>query len=215
MVGNIPLARSASLQLTGYEKGAMTDPLMAQLAVNEDEYIRAITENALAIEVFADVVSRDGNLDHDATTEVAWLAELGAWERECGAQKLSPIAVLPNRTDPPWLLDLARSRVGETDEAAKIRKHSEFDPGRGYLGHLGEVAMYAGPVSRGVTVLMTREEFETLQLEGSPDSPFVVDATPDDSGLKCTLKISWRHRLEGRPGPVLRLRHFDGTLPSG
>lgn len=206
-VGSVAQARTSSFKLSGYDKGAMTDPLMAQLAINEDESIRDITENILAREVLQDVINRDGVQEREATDMDAWLEELRAWAKQCQDMSTRSLAVFRSRTDPPWLIDLVRKRVSETDEAAQVRKRSEFSEQRGYVGHFGEIALFTGPVPAGVTVLLTIDEFGTLLLEKTGDEAFEVDATPDTTGLKCTLTISWRHKLYGKNGPLLRLRH--------
>lgn len=208
----VPQARAVSFKLSGYDKGAMTDPLMAPVAFNEEESFRSIIQNALAIEVLREVIYRDGVEQREASTVDGWLEELRGWANSCQEMSLRPLAVFPGRVDPPWLHDLIRKRVGETDEAAQVRKRSEFSDRRGYVGHLGEIALFTGPVPSGITALLTIDEFDILQLEAVGDQAFEVEATPDQTGLKCTLTISWRHRLDGKHGPVLRLLHAQSPL---
>ena len=200
-------ARSASLLISGYDKGLMTDPLMAQLAVNEAEWICDIVENDLAYKVLNDVAYRSGAEEREASGREHWLAELRSWATRCHDASIRPLAVIPSRTDPPWLLDLIRDRVGETDEAAQVRKRAEYDVLYGYLGHLGDVALFTGPLREGLTALMSEDEFANLQLGGADGQAFLVSATPDATGLKCTLEIAWKHRLGGKVGPVVRIQH--------
>jgi hypothetical protein len=200
-------SRAASLRISGYDKGAMTKPLMAQLAANEDEWISDIVENALAYEVLNDVVYRIGVEEREASGCEAWLAELRSWAKRCHDVSITPLAVVPSRVDPPWLLDLIRDRVGETDEAAQVRRRTEYDVRHGYIGHLGDVALFTGPLRGGLTALMSVDEFANLQLEGADGQAFLVKATPDATELKCNLEIAWKHRLDGKRGPVARILH--------
>lgn len=204
---SVPQARGASFKLSGYDKGAMTDPPMAQLAANEEDSVRDITENVIALEVLKDVVYRSGVEERKVSNVDAWFEELRLWAKQCQAISLHSLAIFPSRADPPWLIDLVRKRIGETDEAAQVRKRSKFSEQRGYVGHFGEVALFTGPLPAGITALLTLEEFDALQIEKAGDQPFVVEAVPDKTKLRCTLTISWRHRLDGKHGPVLRLRH--------
>jgi len=204
---NLQGARQASFKVSGYDKGAMTEPVMALLAVNEGESMRRLTENVLALEVLKDVVFRQDVEQREIPNLNAWLEELRSWSSRCQEMSLRALAVVPSRVDPPWLNDLIRKRVGEMDEASQVRKRSEFSQRQGYLGHFDDVALFTGPVPAGITALLTIDEFDILRLEAAGDQAFVVDATTDKTGLKCTIAISWRHRLEGKPGPVLRLRH--------
>lgn len=201
-------AKSASFTLSGYSKGAMTDPVMDPLEVNEADYIGNLTANALAFGMLKDVSYREDTDQREASDMEVWCEELRLWASRCQELSLRPLAVVPNRMDPPWLIDLVRKRAGEIDQAARVRKRTEFSNQRGYVGHLGEVALFTGPVSTGMTALLTIEEFESLQLESEGDQTFRVDATADETGLKCTLKISWRQLLSGKKGPVRRLSHL-------
>lgn len=207
MSSHMTAGRASSLRISGYDKGAMTEPLMESLAANEDEWIGDCVENALAYEVLNDVVYRIGVEERKASDRDAWVAELQSWEKRCHNTSITPLAVVPSRIDPPWLLDLIRDRVGETDEAAQVRKRTEYDVRRGYIGHLGDVALFTGPLHGGVTALMSTEEFANLQLEGVSGQAFSVSAIPDATGLKCTLEITWKHRLDGKRGPVARILH--------
>lgn len=200
-------AREASLRISGYDKGAMTEPLMAQLAANEDEWISDTVANTLAYEVLNDVVYRNDAEERKASGREDWLAELRSWAERCHKASISPLAVVPSRIDIPWLLDLIRDRVGETDEAAQVRKRTQYEYLHGYLGHLGDVALFTGPLRSGLTALMSKEEFDNLQLVQADGQAFLVSAKPDATGLKCTLEIAWKHRLNGKKGPVALIMH--------
>lgn len=72
---------------------------------------------------------------------------------------------------------------------------------------MGDVALFTGPLRGGLTALMSVDEFANLQLEGADGQAFLVKATPDATGLKCTLEIAWKHRLDGKKGPIARILH--------
>lgn len=203
----MPEAREASFNIRGYEKGAMTNPPLVWLPLNEDRTIRDITEKVLAREVLHDVVDRGPAQELETLGREAWLEALHDWEKLCLSRSEKPLAIVPSRADPPWLTDLTRKRVGETDEAAPIRKRAEFSEKNGYLGHLGALAIFVGPVPPAVTALTTIDEFQSLVLESTEHAPFVVDAIPDETGLKCTVTIRWRHKLYGKQSPARKLRH--------
>ncbi len=206
--GPLQSGRDASFKVSGYDKGALTEPPMAPVDAQEEEQsFSNMTERALAIEVLRDVVFRADAEEREALNTNSWLEELRDWATKCQSSANHPAAVFPSRVDPPWVSDLVRKRVGETDEAAQVRKRSEFSEQRSYIGHYGEIALFTGPVPAGITALLTIDEFELLLLGMNGDQPFLVDAVPDETGLKCSLTISWRQQLQGTKGPVLRLRH--------
>lgn len=208
-------ASTKSFNITGYDKGRLTDPPMSDIAINEEESIAQVTGQALAIEALQETLrAAEPSIQEINSSDqfVEVLTRFGVEEKNAGRE---PVLIVASRTDPSWLTELARGHTYGDSKAIVFRRIKEFSKQKGYAGHIGDTAIFTGPVPRGEGLLCAKSLFGSLELFSSNGLPIQVTPTTEQDDYRCTLSFSWQQKIEYGRGPAIRLQYRNSNVARG
>lgn len=199
-----PSAKQFTHNVQGWDRGSLTDPPQAPPLGNEQEFVADATAQAVA---FFGIRTALATATAD-TRAVASRAEfedsIRQYGRSATAAGRRPVLLVSSRADPPWLVEMARRPAEGGLPSLRRMKENSGEPG--YVGHIGETAIYVAPIAAGQPVLCDREVLRRVLVLGPADNPFVLNVKDEATPGRCTLQFSWWQLTEVGEGSVLKLK---------
>lgn len=201
-----------TVKMQGLSKGAYTDPPMAQVVVNEDDWWRDVMSRQAAHVVWRDVLHAATFQDVDGRSpDEFWSAvrDGSSRMREAGQD---PVLVVSSTSDPSWLLDWRWQR--RTDQAAKPADLViTFEPGQAeaYEFSMNGTRVYRGQTVYGAAYLVPRQLLQRVRYHDYGDGLSVslaFETDPEDP-WRGTMHASFQREVDLGPGEIYRIRYTD------
>lgn len=190
------------LILQRLDKGEYTEPPMAQLSVNEEDWFAKTMENRVASFVMAQILQQLHSETADGSTADRYWAQVKRFRDRSVAAGHRPALLVENPTIPDWIWEwsLTEWEVNrEPPYGLALTRDKAFQGKTGYLGNFGDVAVFNAPLPPGGSYLITLDALE--RIEFTKHGGGFVEATwqaveGDDRLIDITL--SWRFKLHLR-----------------
>ena len=187
---------------TGWDKGSLTRPRMAEPVSNEDEYIRDSVRQTAASGVVRDLLQAADSRIQGVANRGEFRAQVEKFGRDAVSAGRRPLLLVSSSADPAWLIELARR--GQVDGGVPpFRKLAGVEQTASYCGHIGDTEVHTAPVPRGESVLCVQSLFERLEIP----TTVLASTLPEAEPHRCTLKLQWNQRASFDGSDVLRLQH--------
>ena len=201
-----------TLSVSGLSKGAYTDPPMAQLVINEEEWWRDAVSGQVAAVVWRDVLAKANFQELEARTpEEFWEAvrDGSARIREAGHD---PLLVVGTLADPEWLLDWRwPHRRGGAPKPSDLVITREEGQVEAYEFTMNETPVYRAATAYGVAYLMAAQLMRRLRYHEFGDGlPVRLRFESDPANPKLgTMHASFQRAVELGGGEAFRIRWAD------
>jgi hypothetical protein len=192
-----------SMRITGWDKGSLTRPRLAEPVSNENEYVRDLVRQTLAIEVVRDVLTLNSTKLQGVATRQEFLEEVERFGREAVANGGRALLLVSSRADPPWLIELARRDQSGGELPIFRRVATPGGHPASYCGNIGDTEVHVAPVPRGESILCTASVFQRLEVSVEVQ----VVTRPESDPYRCSLEIGWGQRADFDGGETIRLQH--------
>ena len=199
------------LRLNSVERGAYTDPLMADIAANEESWWAETMKDQVAAVVLSDVLQRAAIEEVVVSTPEDYWAKIRGSAPEFSSGNREALLLVESEFDPRWLHDWRWGRFDPQSFAKPddlVISQTGRKPSAGYLFHMNSIAVYRAPVGRNASLLLTSTIFRKLEFtKFGSGLPVEVDFVPDDANAaRGTIAVKYARRaLVGDLG-VLRIR---------
>lgn len=206
-----------TLRMNGLSKGAYTNPPMAQVVINEEEWWRDAMSGQVAAVVWWDVVCKAEFEELEGRTpEEFWIAvrDGSARIRDAG---LEPLLVIGNVTDPEWLQDWCwPHRQGGVPKPADLvitREEGQVD---GYEFTMNNTPVYRAQTAYGVAYLIPRQLLRRLRYHQYDDGlPVSLRFEADDKNAWLgTMHATFQRDIELGEVDAYRIRWRDAPEAS-
>lgn len=198
---------SYTLRIGNQDKGAYTDPQMAQPISNEEEWWRHTMEKYVASVTWRDVLdAAPFEALEGRTPEAFWASvrDSAAALRELGHE---PILVVGSITEPRWLYDWRVRREDRHPKPADLTINREADRPDGYEFSLNETPIFRGQSFYGEAYLIPRALLKLARFHRY-DNGLCVDVRfqddPNDA-WRGTLLAEFQHVVELETLPTYKI----------
>lgn len=201
-----------TVTMKGQSKGAFTDPPMAQVVINEDDWWRDVMSRQVAHVVWRDVLHFATFQDVDGRSpDEFWSAVRDGSTRMRDAGQ-DPVLVVSSTSDPSWLLDWRwQSRANRTAKPADLV--ITFEPGQveAYEFSMNGTPVYRGQTVYGAAYLVPRQLLQRVHYHDYGDGLSVsasFETDPEDP-WRGTVHASFQREVDLAPGDIYRIRYAD------
>lgn len=165
------------LILKKMNRGNFTSPLMAQLAINETEWISETMKHNVAAIVLRIVLDQAKNENVETTAEETYWKALKEKSEGFSQSGLSPILLLDNRTKPEWVWNWQKSDYDKNISIPSGLNVSFPNKGvKSYICNFNNIEVFSSSLPYGRSYLFVRELFEKLIVTEFEEGRY-VDAT--------------------------------------
>lgn len=203
------------LVITDYEKGSLTEPLMAPTVLNEEEWFAETVKEHVAADVMPEILSQLESVAVDASTAEQYWSELKKAAQSIVAGGLYPILLVDNRTRPRWISDWGFPPMEDhykRPDDLRIQKR-ETEKCRYYIAHFNEIAVYTAPIPPGASLVMPKELFKRIVFTKFENGlPIEVFCEPTGRDEVINLVLKWAHKIESETYAITRLE-YHGNEP--
>ncbi|MGE3425014.1 MAG: hypothetical protein AB7N24_23445 [Dehalococcoidia bacterium] len=193
------------------DKGEFTEPVMAQLAVNEDDWFARTIKHHVAAFVMADIL-RKANADvADGSTAERYWAHVKRFRDIAVSGGYQAILLVENPTIPSWIWDWTNSeweRGKSPPYGLALTRDARFKRHEGYLGNVGEVAVFNAPIPSGASYLLMMQSLRRLEFTRLGDTYVSVSWRPvTNEERRVDIVLAWRFRLQLRMLPAVKVTY--------
>jgi hypothetical protein len=195
-----------------YERGALTKPLMTQLAADEEEWFADSMKMQVSRYVMFRVIQQAMILTVDAASPEKYWEQVKKAAASVEGEGFEPILLLENRTRPSWVWDWGwfagqedRHKRPNDLRITRRESHTTCDE---YVGHFNEIAVYQAPISVGSSVLFPRQILKCIfftKFENGYSVNVSWERHADPNFVN--LKLAWAQRIELEDYPITRLQY--------
>jgi hypothetical protein len=190
-------------KINGFDKGRLTLPRMADTPVNENDYIEKVLRSWISFYAFADAVEAAAPNEQVIATREQFVEVVSSFGKNLTADLSEAILIVSSRADPPWLLDLYRDSIDSPNQVASMQRLKEFDGRAGYVGHIGDTAVFTAPIRGGTGFLCSSRILDELQIFSGRGVRVTVNEEKIPS--RCTLTFEWEQSVSLADGQAAKL----------
>jgi hypothetical protein len=187
------------IMINNYAKGALTNPPMANIAINEKENFSSIIKNHVASFVMSEIfnVSKINNIDV-YTADNYW-NELKKAAIKMIEQKSTPVLLIESQTQPRWIWDWSHSpsedRYKRPDDL-QIRKRNKENL-HNYIMNLNDIPVCHAPVPSGSSYLVPLNIFKKLLFtKYNNELPIKTATESTENPAFVNLVLHWAQKVE-------------------
>lgn len=208
-----------SLVIKGMKKGEFTDPPMADIAGNEEEWFAETVRGHVASTVFAMILNELKPERLEVDSPEAYWTQIKKYANEARTDGLHPILLLENPTIPGWVWEWVHPPFDESvctppdDLVVSKDLPSEIDA---YLWSLNDIPVFDAPLlAPGASVLIVRESLARIEFSRLPSGHYVKADTKEVQGHSelVDLFLSWQMRTTVKKYPTMRLQYEKQGRP--
>ena len=197
------------------DKGEYTEPLMAQLPVNEQEFYALIVRNHVGQVLLSDLLQNLELQDVQAHSPVRYWEHVRAYAQRAENSHFRPILLLENRTKPNWVYQWLSgySDSLEPPEDLEVWRDPQAH-GSAYIANMNNVPVYLAPsLQPGCSVLMTVDLLRSVCFEGFPTGNKVLATAEPIEGETSiiNLRLTWAYAINIERYRCLRLNYKDSS----
>lgn len=202
-----------SITIKDSEKGQFTEPLLAQLVVNEKEWYAKTIKQYVAGFVMADILKMVNMLTVDGSTPDKYWNQLKSAANKLTSSGLKTILLVENATIPEWIWDWgwpeSEDRFKRPDDLHVSRLESETIV-TGYIGHFNDIAVYSAPIPHGASYVFALETFKEITFTEF-NSGYLVDVSCESTQnfALVNLILKWGQSINLELHPVTRLEYHE------
>jgi hypothetical protein len=194
-------------RLVEYDKGQLTEPKLSIPPVNNEEWFREFGRAVVSADILGELIAKANAPKQEISSIDEFVETVTRFGKLAVDAGHKPILLVSSHADPPWLLDMTRYPEDEEDKKFELTRDGSLAQDADYIGHLGDTAIYVGPVSASEGLLCTKALFGALVIYGGEAQPITGNWEPEPGGLTCTVTFSWRRRVAGGEGPAMLLQY--------
>lgn len=197
-----------TLTFTQVRRGELTQMLMEQRAVNEEEYFADAMSQQVAIVVLSDVLHRSDIKEVAVQDAEAYWRALKAEAQLILTRGGKPILLLDNSTRPDWVWNWQHSDFGadhKRPDDLQVRRREGM--GAGYVCDFNDIEVYVAPLPIGQSILLSGDTFRLLTFTDFGDGRFVKVEVAELEGARnlVDLKLTFSRKVEAGQSRVVRL----------
>lgn len=200
--------KNFTLTFTQVRRGELTQMLMEQRPLNEEEYFAEVMAQQVAIVVLNDVLQQSEIKQVAVQNAGAYWEALKAESQQIFEKGGKPLLLLDNPTRPGWVWDWQHADFGvqhkRPDDMQVRRRDGQAD---GYLCDFNDIEVYLAPVPVGQSILLSKEVFHLLMFTEYSEGRFVEVEVEQSEGPKnlVNLKLTFSRRVEAARSRVVSL----------
>jgi len=198
-----------TFSISGISKGLYTQPLMANVAINEDDWWREIASNQVADTVWAASLNQIDFYELDGSNpEKFWQAvrDGSAKIKEAGN---TPILVMARNFNPEWWYEWQRPEESKgITKPSDLRITSDDIKLSSYDVTLNDTPVFRAPTQKGFAYLLPAELFRRLRVHIFENgSPIRLQFNPDNENpWTGTMDVSFQQEVELSALEAYRIR---------
>ena len=202
-----------SVLLRGVSKGEFTDPLMAQLASNEEEWFGEMIRDHVAASILMQAINQQETYEKDGSSPHKYWNHMKRYASEAKRNNRNVILIIENRTVPKWIYDWTDTyRENSVDTPTDLKSWRNLDlESESYLGNLNDIAVYQASIPSGVSYLLTAESFKSVSFTRLENGSYVhIEALPSSGdSASINLSLKWWFSLDLDEYPIIKLNYYN------
>jgi hypothetical protein len=181
-----------------YAKGSLTNPLMANIAINEDENFSSIIKNHIASFVMSEILNVSNIKNVDVYTADNYWNELKKAVKII-EEKSTPVLLIESQTQPRWIWDWSHisgeDRHNRPDDLQiKKRNKENFS---NYIMNLNNIPVCQAPVPSGSSYLVPLNIFKKLSFtKYNNELPIKTSTESTENPALVNLVLHWAQKVE-------------------
>jgi len=201
-----------SLIIKEMNKGEFTDPLKAQMPINQDEWFAKTVEDYVNAHIMADIIQKSKPFAVDTSTAISYWVQMKKVASKIREAGFTPILLVENPSIPDWIWDWTTAEEYEKTKRPddmQLSRDEAYKQINNYLGNFNGIAVFYAPLSLGASYLLGKEALEEVKFTEFDDNVYVgvtFEEHVDKKGL-IDLKLSWAFQLEMRECPAFKLEY--------
>lgn len=200
-----------SLILQRRDKGEFTQPPMAQLPVNEEEWFAETMNSQVAGFVTGQIIRQLRVETVDGTTADRYWAQVKRFRDRTVAAGHRLMLLVENPTIPDWIWEWSLTEWEKNREppyGLALTRDAQFEGKEGYLGNFGDVAVFNAPLPPGGSYLIALDALEKIEFTRHGEGFVQATWRPiEGEGRLIDVTLSWHFKMDLRDLPAVKLKY--------
>jgi len=201
-----------ALVIKGIKRGELTDPPMADIAVNEDDWYSETLRGFVASTILGKSLRELKPKIIVANSPKAYWTQVKKYAAKAHEHGFHPILLLENPTIPEWVWEWGNSMYNlpipgsPADLTVSRDKSIQVD---GYQWTFNDIPVFDAPLIPGSSILLVRESLAEIEFTENSKNRFVTvsESTVDEHPELVDLRLEWKMRIRLIKHPSTRLTY--------